>query len=102
MKKGYRHIIFAWMLLICFAAGQWAVYAHQHKTFAQVTRAAHGASVNEKCQLCDAMHHSSMIKHSVPIFTTPVAVAAHIYKQGKYDFVSIALILSAGRAPPLS
>ena len=101
MKKGKRHILYAFTLLICFIAGQWAVYAHQHKTFAHVTRAAHSTVLTEKCQLCDAMHHNSMIQHSPTAFTSTV-VTDHVYKQGTYDFVSIALILSSGRAPPLS
>lgn len=99
MKKGKRVIVCAWILLICFAAGQWAVYAHQHKTFVRLTRAARGVAVSEKCQLCDAMHHSSMIRHTSQAFA-PVVVTQYIFKQVKYDFVSISLILSAGRAPP--
>jgi len=102
MKKSKRHIVFAWILVICFVAGQWAVYAHRHNGFGNTTRATHGTIVVEKCQLCDAMHHSSMNRHAPPVFTAPVAVADHIYKQGKYDFISISLILSSGRAPPLS
>ncbi|MGZ3777257.1 MAG: hypothetical protein ACXVI9_06600 [Mucilaginibacter sp.] len=101
MKKGKRHIFYAFTLLICFAAGQWAVYAHQHKTRAHVTRAAHSTVLTEKCQLCDAMHHNSMIQHSPTVFNAKV-VTDHVYKQCTYDFVSIALILSAGRAPPIS
>jgi hypothetical protein len=102
MKKSKRHIIYTWTMLLCFAAGQWAVYAHQHKTYGSLVRTpAHGAVVSEKCQLCDAMHHNSMIQHTEKLFT-PVIVTNHFYKQGKYDFVSIALILSGGRAPPLS
>lgn len=102
MKKGKRHIFYAFTLLICFAAGQWAIYGHQHKTFPGLTKApAHGQVLTEKCQLCDAMHHNSMVQHTTAVFT-PVVVTTHFYKQGDYDFVSIALILSAGRSPPLS
>jgi len=102
MKKGKRHILYAFTLLICFAAGQWAIYGHQHKTLGGFVKApAHGQVLTEKCQLCDAMHHNSMIKHSTAVFI-PIAVTNYFYKQGKYDFVSIALILSSGRAPPVS
>ena len=99
MKKNNRHIVCAWILVICFAAGQWAVYAHQHKTSVRITRAAHGAVITEKCQLCDAMHHNSMIQHAPQVFAA-IHVTDHVYKQDKYDFVSISLILSSGRAPP--
>jgi hypothetical protein len=99
MKKGYRHIVCAWMLMLCFVAGQWAVYAHQHRTFAGSVKHAHGTVVTEKCQLCDAMHHSSMIQHAGDVFA-PIVVINHDYTQDQYDFVSISLILSAGRAPP--
>jgi hypothetical protein len=89
-------------MLICFAAGQWAVYAHQHKVYAGMTKTATQRTVvSEKCQLCDAMHHNSMLTHSHTYFS-PVVVTGHFYKQGQYDFVSIALILSPGRAPPVA
>jgi hypothetical protein len=102
LKKDKRHIICTWILLLCFAAGQWAVYAHQHKAFAGVTKTATQRTVvSEKCQLCDAMHHNSMMTHTHTYFA-PVLVTGHFYKQGQYDFVSIALILSSGRAPPVA
>jgi hypothetical protein len=102
MNKGKRHICYALTLLLCFAAGQWSIYGHQHKTFAGfVKTGGHGQVLTEKCQLCDAMHHNSMIKHTDSFFS-PVWITSHYYKQGNYDFVSIALILSAGRSPPVS
>src|ERR1700758_2323754 len=101
MKKGKRHILYACILLICFIAGQWAIYGHQHKMSRLVKSPVHGVVVTEKCQLCDAMHHNSMIRHTPTIFT-PTVFTDHLYKPGKYDFVSIALILSSGRAPPVS
>jgi len=102
MRKSKRHIICTWIMLICFAAGQWAVYAHQHKAFTGTTKtAAHHTVVSENCRLCDAMHHNSMLTHSQTYFS-PVVVTGHFYKQGQYDFISIALILSPGRAPPVA
>ncbi|MBS1533008.1 MAG: hypothetical protein JSU01_22095 [Bacteroidetes bacterium] len=99
MKKGKRHIFYALILLVCFVAGQSAVYVHQHKTLARITRASRGTVVSEKCQLCDAMHHNSMIRHT-PVVFAPIQVIDHLYKQAQYDFVSISLVLSSGRAPP--
>ncbi len=105
MKKSKYHIIYAWIVLICFAAGQGMVYAHQHLTQYSISHQQktdqNKTSVTEKCQLCDAMHHTSMVINKILHFT-PAICADHFYKQGKYDFVSISLILSSGRAPPVS
>ncbi|HVV56270.1 MAG TPA: hypothetical protein VHC47_13135 [Mucilaginibacter sp.] len=103
MKKGKRHIIFAWIVITSFAAGQWAVYAHQHKTLSvkSWSSTTNHTKSSEKCQLCDAMHHNSMVKASEAHFA-PILITSHVYPQEKYDFVSIALILSAGRSPPFA
>ena len=107
LKVNKYHIIRSWILLICFITGQYMVYAHQHKLI-QGAEQTHSVkqqqpkqTLTEKCQLCDAMHHNSMVNHSVSYFT-PVVITDHFYKKGQYNFVSIALILSAGRSPPLS
>lgn len=105
MNKGKRHILVTWIILICFAAGQWCVYAHYHPTSyikantskSQQTR----TTISERCQLCDAMHHTSMTQENHTFFV-PLITSELIYKQGQYNFVSIALILAAGRAPPIS
>ena len=34
-------------------------------------------------------------------YFSPVVVCEHVYKAGDYNFVSIALVLAAGRAPPV-
>jgi hypothetical protein len=102
LKRAKRHIIYTWVVLVCFAAGQVMVFAHQH----QVKYSTHQTSQNqqtvtEKCQLCDAMHHNSMTITDHQYFT-PIVSADYFYTPGQYGFVSIALILSAGRSPPLS
>ena len=81
------------------------VYTHQHHA-SLATYNTHKTSQNqqtltEKCQLCDAMHHNNMVVVSHQYFI-PAVSADHFYKQGQYNFVSVALILSAGRSPPLS
>lgn len=105
LKNAKHHIIYTWIVLICFAVGQVMVFAHQHTAFASKYR-THATSqdkttVTEKCQLCDAMHHNSMVvtHHQ---YLSPLLSTDQVYKQGKYDFISIALILSAGRSPPIS
>jgi hypothetical protein len=106
VNKGKRHILFTWILLICFAAGQWAVYAHYHRAGYIKTSYSknHTAktTITEACQLCDAMLDHSAVAQASQVFFVPLTTTKHIYKQGQYDFVSIALILSAGRAPPVS
>jgi hypothetical protein len=105
LKSNRKHIIYTWIVMICFIAGQLMVYTHQHI----IHSADHGThkaaqdqqTVTEKCQLCDAMHHTSMTVENHQYFI-PAIATDHFYKQGKYNFISIALILSAGRSPPLS
>lgn len=105
MKKSKYHIVYAWIVLICFAAGQGMVYAHQHLTSYAIAHQQKPdqskTTVTEKCQLCDAMHHTGMVINKTQYFT-PAVCADHFYKQGTYDFISISLILSPGRAPPFS
>ncbi|MBV8390106.1 MAG: hypothetical protein JO080_09930 [Mucilaginibacter sp.] len=101
MRRTKLHIIYTWIVLFCFAAGQVMVYAHQHRTKYNTHQTSHQITVSEKCQICDAMHHSSMALPDHHYFIPNIS-SDHIYKQGKYDFISISLILSAGRSPPLS
>jgi hypothetical protein len=83
------------------------VYAHQHKLIQgekqtyTVNKQHPKQILTEKCQLCDAMHHNSMVINSQANFT-PVTVANYVYKSPVYNFTSLALILSGGRAPPFA
>jgi len=84
-------------------AGQWAVWSHQH-SFSQNfsgTHNQHKTVISENCRLCDAMHHQAMAVFS-PVYFAPITVCNYIYKDVKYEFTSIALILSAGRSPPMA
>jgi hypothetical protein len=105
LKKSKYHILFSWILLVCFVAGQCMVYAHQHpftgsaKKTANISRSAPRQVVKEKCYLCDVMHHNTMLA-SYQVYLNPVAVAGHAYKSVEYHFASIRLILSGDRAPP--
>jgi hypothetical protein len=102
MNRNKRRIICTWILLLCFAAGQWAVYAHQHKVFAGTAKSATQRTiVSENCRLCDAMHHNNMMMSTYTYFS-PVITTTHFYKQGQYDFINISLVLSSGRAPPVA
>jgi len=58
-------------------------------------------TVTENCRLCDAMHHNTMAV-STPVFFAPVVTASYFYKAVNHDFISVALILSAGRSPPMA
>jgi hypothetical protein len=102
LKRAKHHIIYSLIVLICFAAGQIMVFAHQHLVKYQTHQTSQDQqTVTEKCQLCDAMHQNSMTVVDHQYFNAVVS-ADYFYTQGKYDFISIALILSSGRAPPLS
>jgi len=106
LKRKKSNILFAWLLLVCFIAGQYIVYSHQHKIIAgssvknQASAKDHNRTiVQEKCSICDAMHHTNAVINDAA-YVSPNIVTKHFYKVYNYDFVSIALILSAGRAPP--
>ena len=82
------------------------VLVHQHKTMRRatysVTKSQHkpATSIQEKCDMCDAMHHTAMVL-TQQVYHFSVSAQDHVFKQGDYDFVSISLILSSGRAPPV-
>ena len=107
MKTGKHHIFRSWLLLLCFVAGQYMVYAHQHniikrtvKTY-DVARTPAGKTFTERCALCDAMHHTVMlISHNV--YFNPITVTGHFFEQVSYKFISFQLIQAGGRAPPIS
>jgi hypothetical protein len=108
LKRNTRHIFRTWVLLFCFVTGQCIVYAHQHagessipKTACQKQETLPKQTVTENCRLCDAMQHNQMMV-SGQVHFAPVTVTAYTYKTIKYRFISIALILSAGRSPPLA
>ncbi|OOQ61276.1 hypothetical protein [Mucilaginibacter pedocola] len=110
MKKNIYHIVCAWALLLSFVTGQYMVYAHQHNQVKNIhasvknhdcQKAAH-TIVKEKCEVCDSMHHAAMdVTGEVAYMHTLVTTEAHFISP-VYNFTSIALILAAGRAPPLA
>jgi hypothetical protein len=107
LKNNKYHIIRSWILLLCFVAGQYMVYAHQHTVNTAVNKSSYRTrgpqpreTIVENCQLCDAMHHNALaINHLV--YFTPVAIADYTYKTFDYVFISIVIIHSGGRSPPL-
>jgi len=107
LKTAKYHIIYSRILLICFIAGQYMVFAHQHninnvapKTYSYA-KGISQTTVTDKCYLCDVMHHNAMVISS-NTYVNPIAVSFHVFKNTEYSFKSIQLILSGGRAPPLS
>lgn len=92
--------------MICFVAGQYMIYAHQHSYRLRpaivrlpVKSTPHN-SFKEKCSLCDVMHHNSM-DTAVPFYAAAAVKEDCCFKKISYSFTSIQLILAAGRAPPL-
>ena len=107
MKKNKLHIIYSWLLLICFIAGQYMVYTHQHLFIKGVSKTAVSAvhdhqqhqTIKEKCYMCDVMHHQAVVFDTLSYFS-PQVVTIHLFKAPVYNFVNIGLVLAAGRAPP--
>lgn len=107
MKRNKANIFYSWLLLVCFIAGQCVVYAHQHRKIAGSASNSHKWAKNqshtviqEKCALCDAMQHANAVINHYN-YVSPNIVTNHFYTVYKYEFISIALVLSAGRAPPV-
>jgi hypothetical protein len=104
-KKSKQRIFVSWLLLTFFAAGQVIVYSHQHHTnVAPLTKTAHQSSkqtISDTCPLCDAMHFNHMALTS-QVSAKADQVSYHLFVARCYEFVSISLILSPGRAPPVS
>ncbi|TFF40403.1 hypothetical protein [Mucilaginibacter psychrotolerans] len=108
MKKSTLHILYAWALLLCFATGQYMVYAHQHNQIKNVhasschdCKSSTHTIVKEKCEVCDSMHHVAMDLSVSVAYMHTLITTTHTFKSPVYDFTSIALILAAGRAPPV-
>ncbi|HWZ13606.1 MAG TPA: hypothetical protein VNW95_00105 [Mucilaginibacter sp.] len=105
MKRSKYHIACSWILLTCFVAGQYMIYAHQHNITANtfpkysISKNLSQPTVTDKCTLCDAMHHNVMVK-AAPAYFADVKTTRYIFKSCEYNFTSISLILSGGRAPP--
>ena len=96
-------MIYSRLLLIIFIAGQIVLYGHHHSSNGSRINAhsSSGQTITEKCQLCDAMHFNHAVIHQqVPV--APAQTAAPVYVHIAYNFISVALVLSAGRSPPVS
>jgi len=106
LKKSKYHILCARILLVCFIAGQFMIYGHQHpgtpgagKQITSSGSASPRQTVQERCDMCDVMHHNAMLA-SYQVYLNPVEVVPPVYKSIDYNFTSIQLILAGGRAPP--
>lgn len=106
MKKQKNHIRLAWIILVCFIAGQTMVYSHQHNSRLMST-ATHAVklpqpiqTVTNTCSICDMMHHTQMAIFNSAIINPTITICETIYSN-QHDYKGIALILSAGRSPPV-
>jgi hypothetical protein len=107
-KRSKKRIIFSRLLFTIFAAGQIIVFSHYHHRHAKliITKAPLAPqsiqqSYNDKCPLCDAMHYTHIVL-SPQVYAQPAPANYRFFTPGCYNFVSISLILSPGRAPPVS
>jgi len=104
LKERKNHIIYSWVLLLFFVAGQVILYSHHHGAETAVFKTEHqfsGKSVSEKCGLCDAMRFNSM-EINQPVFFDHVLTFNFYFINHTVNFGSVSLISSAGRSPPLS
>jgi hypothetical protein len=96
-------MIYSRLLLIIFIAGQIILYGHQHNSNGSHIK-VHSSSqqtITEKCQLCDAMHFNHSVIHQ-QVDVAPALTATPVYIHFAYNFISVALVRSAGRSPPIS
>lgn len=103
MKKAKLIVIYARLLLLCFAVGQYMVYAHQHykhSSYLSINK-SHTPVLKENCNVCDAMHHNYMVL-TQHVYFVPVAAVLFHYQNSNPDLKFIQLILASGRAPPVS
>jgi hypothetical protein len=103
VKKNKRNIIYSWLLLLLFAAGQYMVFAHTHYKHGgiAVTVKCSLPVVKEKCDICDTMHHTHMLLNQHVYFTPAVAVKCH-YQFRQSNAILIQIVLASGRAPPVA
>jgi len=105
LKKSKAYTFGAWLLLVFFTGGQVMLFAHQHKVNKfEISKNSRPfqQTVTEKCSLCDAMHFNTMmVNEHLPIVHL-LAASHYDYKAVTRTFASLSLILSPGRAPPVS
>ena len=81
------------------------LFAHQHKV-SKYELGSHSRpyqqTVTEKCSLCDAMHFNTMVVNEHPPVVHLLPATHYDHKAVTRTFVSLSLILSPGRAPPVS
>jgi len=105
--KNRAKLFGTWLLLVFFAGGQVVLFAHQHKLNQSVGIVSHHGhfpqqTVSEKCSLCDAMHFNAMLVNEPAVVVHLLPATHYDYKAVTRTFISISLILSTGRAPPVS
>jgi len=83
------------------------VYTHQHHNPKVIVKTGVSSgkparqTVKEKCNLCDAMHHTSMLTgESVRLNINEIDIPD--YLPFEYKFTSLQIISAGGRAPPSS
>jgi len=104
LKERKNHIICSWVLLLFFVAGQVILYSHHHGPESVIVKAEHqisGKTISEKCGLCDAMRFNSM-EINQDVASNHLLAIDFFFIVKTTDFVSLSLISTAGRSPPLS
>jgi hypothetical protein len=105
LKTRKYYIVGSWILLTCFVAGQYMIFAHQHHIIKGSTKINNickklpRQTVSEKCYLCDVMHHNVMTTTPQAYFN-PITSDSYFFKRFEHNFTSVQLNISGGRAPP--
>lgn len=97
-------MLLSWILLLCFTAGQYLIYSHQHRTLAHsitVNKKPFQKTVSERCDFCDAMHHLVMLPGAEPAVPVIFSSTYVHWVAAQPGFMRIGLILASGRAPPV-
>jgi hypothetical protein len=82
------------------------IYAHSHNVFSTTGRvyafskSLPHQTVQEKCYLCDVMHHNNMVI-SGHVFFNDMAASAYLYRIFHYNFNGARTAHSSSRAPPV-
>lgn len=105
MNKHKAHILSSWLLLFLFTVGQIVVYAHQHhSTYKTITVSSHHSdtdqSVQEKCSLCDQMHHAPIYHVQTPDYAILLTSVIRIYIPVQHHHKANALVHADGLSPP--
>jgi len=103
MKNRTRRIVAAFVLLLCFTAGQVILLTHSHvASYSKTTHSKHSTSAGneESCKICQLNHNTATLLN---VDLSHNIIYGTAYKQlqaAALSYQSISLVLAATRGPP--